>query len=275
MQLKAETAVGLFILAALGVLVYMSFQIGSLRFATHQYAKYCVYSHDISGLNKKADVRIAGVKVGWIDQVVFEEESQRVRICIMVLKKYHLYIDAYAAIRQNGVLGGKYLEIIPGDSRLQKVAAGSTLEQPAEDSVSIDVVLKKMSSIAGNIEEVTLSLKETFGGADGVATIQEIMNGFIQVTEKVASCAESIDRVVNANQENMGDTIADLREVMGHVKENIPHLQEKINQIAHAVDRDFNRVATQIESITPSLGKVLDSYVKHKGLVIKHKFRLF
>ncbi len=275
MQLKAETAVGLFILAALGVLVYMSFQIGSLRFVTHQYAKYCIYSHDISGLNKKADVRIAGVKVGWIDQVIFEEENQRVRMCIMVLKKYHLYADAYAAIRQNGVLGGKYLEIFPGDSRLQKVAAGSTLEQPTEDSVSIDVVLKKMNSIAGNIEEVTASLKETLGGPDGAATIQEIMDGFVRVTEKVATCAESIDRVVNANQENIGDTIADLREVTGHVKESIPHLQEKISQIAHAVDRDFNRVATQIESLAPSLGKVLDSYVRHKGLVIKHKFRLF
>jgi phospholipid/cholesterol/gamma-HCH transport system substrate-binding protein len=274
-QLKAETAVGLFILAALGVLIYMSFQIGSLRFATHQYAKYCIYSHDISGLNKKADVRIAGVKVGWIDKVIFEEEQQRVRVCVMVLKKYHLYADAYAAIRQNGILGGKYLEIIPGDARLQKVAAGSTLEQPAEDSISIDILLKKMNNIAGNVEEVTASLKESLGGPDGVHAIQQIMDGFIAVTEKVSSCAESIDRVVNANEGNISDALTDLRDVMQQVKDGIPDLQEKIGQISNAVDRDFNRVATQIESLAPSLSKVLESYTKNNGLVIKHKFRLF
>ncbi len=275
MQLKVETAVGLFILASLSVLVYMSFQIGSLRFATHQYAQYCIYSHDISGLNKKADVRIAGVKVGWIDKVIFEEDQQRVRMCIMVLKKYHLYADAYASIRQNGILGGKYLEIMPGDARLHKVPAGSTLEQPTEDSISIDVLLKKMNNIAGNIEDVTLSLKESLGGPDGVRAIQQIIDGFVQVTEKVSSCAESLDRVINSNEENINDALLDLRAIMQQVKDGIPDLQEKIGQISNAVDRDFNRVASQIESLTPSLTKVLDSYTKNKGFVIKHKFRLF
>lgn len=275
MQLKAETAVGLFILAALGVLVYMSFQIGSLRFATHQYAQYYIYSHDISGLNKKADVRIAGVKVGWIDKVVFEEDQQRVCMGVMIQKKYHLFADAFASIRQNGILGGKYLEIIPGDARLEKVVHGGTLEQPTEDSLSIDILFKKMNNIAGNVEEITASFKESLGGPDGVKAIQQIVDGFIQVTEKVSSCAESIDRMVNANEENIHETLQNLREVMQAVKDTIPDLQEKIGQISHAVDRDFNRVAGQIELLTPSLTKVLESYTKNKGFVIKHKFRLF
>lgn len=275
MQLKAETAVGLFIIAAFGVLIYMSFQIGSLRFAMHQYVKYCVYSHDISGLNKKADVRIAGVKVGWIDQVIFEEDQQRVLMCIMVLKKYNLYADAYAAIRQNGILGGKYLEVFTGDPRLHKIEPNSTLEQPVEDSVSIDMILKKMNSVAGNIEEVTVSFKKILGGQDGAQMLKQVMDGFVQVTEKVASCAASLDRLVNTNEENIQDTLQDLRIIMHDIKDGIPDLQEKIGQISHAVDRDFNRVATQIELLTPSLTKVLDGYVKDKGLVIKHKFRLF
>lgn len=274
-QLKAETAVGLFVLAALGVLIYMSFQIGALRFATHRYAKYCLYSHDISGLNKKADVRIAGVKVGWIEQVTFEEENQRVRICVMILKNYHLYEDAAGAIRQNGILGGKYLEIIPGDARLKKLPANSTLAEPAEDSLSIDILMKKINSIAGDVQEVTEALKQSLGGPDGAQSIKQFMDGCIQVTERVAACAESIDRMIITNEENISDTITGVKAVTQGIKDELPELQQKIGQISNAIDRDFNRVASQIEQLSPSLTKVLDSYVKHNGFVIKHKFRLF
>lgn len=275
MQLKAETAVGLFVLAALAVLVYMSFQIGSLRFATHKYNQYCLYSHDISGLNKKADVRIAGVKVGWIEQVVFEEECQRVKMCIMILKQYHLYEDAYGAIRQNGILGGKYLEIVPGNARLEKLPANGTLNQPIEDSISVDVLMKKINSIAGNVEDITESFKQSLGGPDGAQTIKQLFDGCVQMSERIASCAESIDRLVVSNEENIQETITDFKAVAQEIKNGIPELQQKIGQISHAIDRDFNRVASQIEELAPSLSKVLESYVKHNGFVIKHKFRIF
>jgi phospholipid/cholesterol/gamma-HCH transport system substrate-binding protein len=267
-QFKTETSVGLFVLAAIGVLIYMSFQIGSLRFATHNYAKYCLYSHDISGLNKKADVRIAGVKVGWIESVLFEEEQQRVKMCVMILKKYHLYADASAVIRQNGILGGKYLEILTGDARLHKLPEGTTLECPAQDSVSVDIILKKVNNIAGNIEEVTDSLKKTLGGDEGEAKLKQMMDGVVRVTDRVANAAESLDRLVVSNEET-------IQEALISVKELIPDIQEKFGKISNAIDRDFGRVATQIEGLMPPLTRVLESYNKNHGFVIKHKLRLF
>ena len=96
--------------------------------------------------------------------MLFEEEQHRVKICVMISKHYHLFADAAAAIRQNGLLGGKYLEVNPGNCRLQKIPAGALFEEPMQDSVSIDLILKKVNAIAGNIEEVTDSLKKTLGG---------------------------------------------------------------------------------------------------------------
>lgn len=275
MELKAETAVGLFVLAALGMLIYMSFQIGSLRFASHDYVKYCLYSHDVSGLNKKADVRIAGVKVGWIDEVIFEEELQRVLMCVMILKKYHLHENASSVIRQNGILGGKYLELIPGDAHLPKLSQNALLATVTQDSISVDVLMKKVSIIADNIEEITDSLRQALGGQDGVQAIKELVNGCISVTDKVSLCAETIERLVARNEESLENTVTDFNGLIIELKNSIPELQEKIGQISYAIDRDFNRVASQIESLMPSLTTVLESYLKNKGFVIKHKFRLF
>ena len=275
MQVKTETAVGLFILASLGVLIYMSFQIGSLRFATNNYVKYCLYSHDISGLNKKADVRIAGVKVGWIEQVVFEEEEQRVRMCIMILKKYHLYTDASGAIRQNGILGGKYLEIIPGDARLEKLPPHATLQEPVQDALSIDTLMKKISGIAGNIEAVSASLRDALGGPEGTDTLRRILGGLVTVTDKVSACAESLDQLMKSNNQGVHDVLTNVNIVMEEIVDTLPELREKMSKFSDAIDRDFNRIATQVETLVPPLTDVLASYQKNKGFVIKHKFRLF
>ncbi len=274
-QLKAETAVGLFVLAALGVLIYMSFQIGAIRFATHQYAQYYLYSHDISGLNKKADVRIAGVKVGWIEKITFQQEEQRVCLSFMISRKHHLYANASGAIRQNGILGGKYLEIIPGDAHLEQLPVDSTLPEPVEDSLSMDILMKKMGEIAGDVQEITGVLKQTFGGDEGVQTMRQLMDGCVQATERFASCAESIDRLIVSNEDSVSGALADVQAIAQQVRDGLPELHQKMSKVSDAIDRDFNRVATQVEQLTPSLNKVLESYVKHHGFVIKHKFRLF
>ena len=95
-----------------------------------------------------------------------------------------------------------------------------------------------------------------------------MMQGVVNVTEKVASVADSVDRMLASNEDSIQETINSVREL-------IPDLRERVGQVSNAIDRDFGRVATQIETLMPPLTKVLESYNKHHGFVIKHKFRLF
>lgn len=275
MQLRIETAVGLFILVALGLLVYMSFQIGSLRFATYQYAPYYLYFADISGLNKKADVKIAGVKVGWIDEVHFEEQDQRVKARVMILRKYHLFADAYGIIRQNGLLGGKYLEIVPGDPTLPVLTDNNTLGRPAQDAVSVDDILKKFKSIAAHLDAITDSMQQTLGGDAGARRVRDMVDGFSNATQRIASCAESIDRLVCYNEQNVNEMLNSFKAVSQDFKNSLPDLQKNIGQLSNTLDREFERFATQLEVIAKPFSKVLDSYSRNRGLIIKHKFRLF
>ena len=119
-----ETRVGMLVLGALAVFAYMGFQIGAFRFDTGRYHSYTVYFKDISGLSKKAEVKIAGVKVGWLKEIYLENEDELlVAAQIMVLKEYKLYSNAHAMVRQEGLLGPKYLEIVPGDPLLPPLPA--------------------------------------------------------------------------------------------------------------------------------------------------------
>ena len=67
------------------------------------------------GLMTGADVRIAGIKVGYI---VSQElsEGYRVKVKLGFDKPVQISDDSSAVIETDGLLGSKYLEIIPGGS---------------------------------------------------------------------------------------------------------------------------------------------------------------
>lgn len=117
MYFKAETFVGTFIILALGLFTWMSFQLGSVRLNLARYTTYTVAFKDVANLLSKADIKISGVKVGWVESVFLDPEDMRVKVTVKVLKDYKLYKDASAFVRQEGLLGVKYLEMIPGTDR--------------------------------------------------------------------------------------------------------------------------------------------------------------
>ena len=53
----------------------MGFSIGVFRFDRGNYYAYTIGFNDISGLVRKAEVKIAGVKVGWVEDIILQPEA--------------------------------------------------------------------------------------------------------------------------------------------------------------------------------------------------------
>ena len=85
----------------------------------------------------------------------------------MVHHSYIIHNDAYALVRQDGLLGPKYLEIIPGNPLLPKLPTGSTLCNAAVQPVSVDEILQSVQSITKHIEAVTATLENSIGNMEG------------------------------------------------------------------------------------------------------------
>lgn len=266
MRIKTETSVGLFILVAVGIFLYMSFQIGVIRFDTARYSRYTVYFHDVSGLSKKADVQMAGVKVGWVEEVGLVNNGQQVRAEIMVLGSYPIYSDAYGLVRQDGLLGTKYVEIIPGDPHMPRIKPGGILMRPSKEPVAVDAMLGELRDIARNIQEVSASLKTVFAGDAGVQRLERVIDNFGMAAERASEVVSSIGGVVNRNEQSFDEVMRDLRSIATDLKREIPSLsssvRDGITQAAEALDRDLGRVAQQFEEtahpITQAARKITD-----------------
>lgn len=271
MRIQIETIVGLFIFAAAGVFLYMSYQIGSFRFDRIKYSTYSVYFNDISGLSKKSDVKIAGVKVGWVDSVDLINDGQQVRANLMIDKKYVLFSDAHAVVRQEGLLGSKYLELNPGDPLLPTLPPGSMLTRPSTGPIAVDQMLRQFKGIASNIESITESMKGAIGGAEGEEKLRSLVNHMQQAAEKFSSFSQSMESLVTRNEGTVEDIFSDLRTVLRDLKNEIPrlsqNLQTNFERLSISLDRDFNRMATQLEKVGQPIHNIAQKIDEGQGVV--------
>ncbi len=74
------------------------------------YAKF----NDIDGISIGSDVKISGYKVGSVVDIAIDPTTYDVKVVMQVSSEIKIPTDSTAAIRTSGILGGKYLGIIPG-----------------------------------------------------------------------------------------------------------------------------------------------------------------
>ena len=135
------------------------------------------------GLMNGADVRIAGIKVG-------EVEGQKLGNGYQVLvklgfdKKIELSVDTSAVIETDGLLGSKYLEIVPGADE-EMLESGDEIAY-TQDAVILTEVMDKVNAymrekkqvkeeeITGANEQALSAIQPETGLADGQQTVNEI-----------------------------------------------------------------------------------------------------
>jgi phospholipid/cholesterol/gamma-HCH transport system substrate-binding protein len=242
-----ETRVGIFVLAALAVFGYMGFQTGAFRFDRLRYNMYAVYFKDITGLARKGDVKIAGVKVGWVKKIsLVSDDGVRVKAELMVLKEYALYDNAYAIVRQDGLLGPRYVELVPGDPYMRRLKSGEELLKPSAEPVSMDELLVQFKHIAQNVSDVTDSFKSVVGDEQGKERLMGMIDNMSVASDRISSLAQTLDGSFSRNIENI-DTFLDLGT-------NIKHLAHRLeDQVLPSFQDNIERIANKFESTTEAL----------------------
>ncbi|MBC7164793.1 MAG: outer membrane lipid asymmetry maintenance protein MlaD [Roseovarius sp.] len=112
---KSEILVGGIVLAvALGFLVYAGKTTG-MTGGGGEYALTASF-RSADGVSVGTDVRLAGVKVGRVTDIRLDPETYRAKTAFTVRDGINVPDDSAVAISSEGLLGGNYVEIMPGGS---------------------------------------------------------------------------------------------------------------------------------------------------------------
>ena len=142
-----ETAMGAIVLAAAAaflLIVYKSSNTPSVS-GYQMVAEF----NKIGGLKVGNDVRVGGVPVGKVVSVTLDYDTFKAKVLFDVDVECVFPTDSIAIIASEGLLGGNFLEIIPGGNP-DELKSGDTLEF-SQDAVDISQLLGKfMFTSAGN-----------------------------------------------------------------------------------------------------------------------------
>jgi phospholipid/cholesterol/gamma-HCH transport system substrate-binding protein len=143
---KAEVAVGGLVLAtALGFGFYV-LQSTGMSGPSGSYPLTASF-RSAEGISVGTDIRLAGVKVGTISQMALNPETFRADATLSVQDSIQIPDDSAIAITSEGLLGGNFVEVIPGAS-YDYLAAGDEIID-TQGSVSLISLLMKFVSGSG------------------------------------------------------------------------------------------------------------------------------
>jgi phospholipid/cholesterol/gamma-HCH transport system substrate-binding protein len=124
---KNDVWVGLFVLIGAVAILFLALQSANLLTLSFQ-TSYDVHAKfdNVGGLKPKAAVRSAGVVVGRVEKIVFDDKSFQARVTLAMESRYTFPKDSSLKILTSGLLGEQYLGIEPGADE-KTLVAGDTI----------------------------------------------------------------------------------------------------------------------------------------------------
>lgn len=109
-----ETIMGAVVLAVAGMFLALAYS--SAQVATTEGYEVRASFLKVGGLQVGSDVRISGINVGTVSKQTLDRESYEAEVMMVIDPSVSIPVDTVAAIVGDGLLGGKYVDLRPGQS---------------------------------------------------------------------------------------------------------------------------------------------------------------
>jgi phospholipid/cholesterol/gamma-HCH transport system substrate-binding protein len=161
-----------------------------------------------AGLKQGQPVLLAGVSVGYVDDVALRPDGMLV-VTMRVRKQYHVPKGTSATIEPNGFFGDMLIALHPSAPNPENFAVGDTI--PAgRASPSVGDVLMRVDTLAANLSALTGALRKELVDQNGLRDIR------LTVT-RANSMFAAIEKAAADQNEELKKTQAALRRVASAV----------------------------------------------------------
>lgn len=156
MQRKSlDLWVGLFVLLGAAALFFLAMKAGNMSSLSFEQT-YPVFARfdNIGGLKPRAPVKSAGVVVGRVDQIKFDDKSFQALVTLQLQSHYKFPKDSSAKILTSGLLGEQYIGLEPGGD-VNNLIAGDKIQMTQSAIVLENLISQFLFSKAADGKEET------------------------------------------------------------------------------------------------------------------------
>ena len=252
-----ETRVGALVLGSLVIAGAATFMLGRQEHLWERKIDYEMRFARTNGLQTGAPVSLSGLPIGSVDWLHFAPDQAKNDIVVGVRVDAdvaaRIRTDAKATIRTLGLLGDKYIELVPGtDPNADAIPAGGQI--PTVDPTDYEALFGQSGGdIVTNVVEVTAALKDV---------LQTIQRGEGLLGAMVRN-REFGDRTL----ESLQGTLANLHETTGTLERLLEHV-ERGEGVLGKLTRD-TKLAQSLEHSLQSVERVTRRLERGRGAAMR------
>ncbi len=272
---RQEIKIGLFLAVGLVILAVFIFVVGDISMMFEQKG-YTLFTHfdTVAGLEKKTVVRMAGVKVGSVKDISLK--GGKAEVAMDINPHVEISKDSKATLASLGLLGEKYVEIVPGVEE-EVVQSGGTIG--SLPPVSFDQLGIILSNVGDDIKSTSKAMRELLGEGEARVNIKEILQNLssasaelkqffsenrphvTQSLDKAGRAIDSFDQNVQSIAQKLDELILLIKDTVeesrGGLKGNLDGIKELISKTEEAFST-LNESLEKINKGEGTLGKLID-----------------
>ncbi|GAB3024880.1 ABC transporter substrate-binding protein [Nocardioides flavus (ex Wang et al. 2016)] len=217
--------------------------IGNLGFGSSR--QYRAEFTDATGVNKGDDIRVAGVRVGTVDDVEIVDRT-RALITFSVDEETSVNGGTNATIRYRNLVGQRYISLTQEVGDTRRLPPGSTIPvsrtKPALDLTVLFNGFKPLFQALSpeDVNQLSFELIQVFQGEGGT------LEGLLAHTASVTSTLADRDEVI-------GELIDNLSLVLDHVAdrdEQLTRLIRSFRTLVGGLKKDRNAILGSLEEVS-------------------------
>ncbi|HJX73659.1 MAG TPA: MlaD family protein [Candidatus Deferrimicrobiaceae bacterium] len=296
--MSKEAKVGIFVLLGIMVLTYFTFRISKLGGIAGKGYNLTVDFETAAGLEPKSNVKMAGVPIGKVEGI--QLVGNNARLVLRIDPGVQIPVDSVASIQTQGLLGEKYVEILPGKDTSRMLPPKGKIANTLPPA-NLDEIIRKVSEISEDLRSFTQTLSQTLGTEEGRKAVSDIIRNVQRTTEVlntvVAGNEERLNRILanvdtlsadltdfsSTNKEDLRATIANLRAFSNTLKTEGPGLAKKLEEMSERVSgvvgenrenfresiENLKNASAKLDNTLDSAGKVLAKIERGEGTLGK------
>ncbi|MDH7513223.1 MAG: MlaD family protein [Clostridiales bacterium] len=272
--MRREAKIGFFLGGAVLILAIFIFIVGDLSvlFRKPGYELFTAFD-SASGLETRAAVRMAGVKIGYVKDIRLV--GRRAQVEMSISPEYKVPKGSRATLASLGLIGERYIEIMPGEET-SAFQAGEMID--SAPSASLDQVGTLLLGVADDIKEVGRSIRE-MTGEESRASLQNVLrnldafsrdlDGFMSQNRDnletgirhASQAAKEFEQRIKEVSQSVEETVSLLKNIAQENRETVKLNLEKIKELLARLEESLRQVSESLDKINRgegTLGKLIN-----------------
>lgn len=215
---------GIFLAFAIASFILSIYFLGSEREIFSKQSNYYVSFKDVKGLSLGAPVKLGGVIIGRVADILFAGDTDDLTVTLSINEKYlsRIRLDSRVSLETAGLLGDKFASISVGKDPIQAASGGFLMASSEADTSELlgkaAKVVDNTVQISDDIKGITKSVK-----ADGAEELNKSIHEFRELVTNLAAISKEIrtgDGLLHAltYDKHGGDVVRSLAEFSTNLK---------------------------------------------------------